>query len=123
MDMVTAVTSFGRSGVSDWLVQRISAVVLLAYTLYICWFLLTTPNLAYEQWRELFECTAMRVFSAAALLSVIAHAWIGLWSISTDYMTERMMGPKGNLLRGLVQLGGGLLLFTYLVWGIQVLWS
>lgn len=123
MDMVTAVTNFGRSGLSDWLVQRLSAVVLLAYTLYICWFLIVTPNLGYEQWRELFECTAMRVFSAAALLSVIAHTWIGLWSISTDYMTERMMGPRGNLLRWLVQLGGGLLLFTYLVWGIQVLWS
>lgn len=123
MDMVTAVTNFGRSGLSDWLVQRLSAVVLLAYTLYICWFLIATPNLGYEQWRELFECTAMRVFSAAALLSVIAHTWIGLWSISTDYMTERMMGPRGNLLRWLVQLGGGLLLFTYLVWGIQVLWS
>ena len=123
MDMVTAVTSFGRSGVSDWLIQRLTAVVLLAYTLYLCWFLLTTPNLGYEQWSELFECTAMRVFSVAALLSTIAHAWIGLWSISTDYMTERMMGPRGNLLRWLVQLGGGLLLFTYLVWGIQVLWS
>ena len=123
MDMVTAVTSFGRSGVSDWLIQRLSAVVLLAYTLYLCWFLLATPNLGYEQWSELFECTAMRVFSVAALLSLIAHSWIGLWSISTDYMTERMMGPRGNLLRWLVQLGGGLLLFTYLVWGIQVLWS
>ena len=123
MDMVTAVTSFGRSGVSDWLVQRISAVVLLAYTLYICWFLISTPNLDYQQWKQLFESTAMRVFSVAALLSVIAHAWIGLWSISTDYLTERMIGPRGNLLRGLMQLGGGLLLFTYLVWGIQVLWS
>ena len=29
--MVTAVTSFGRSGVSDWLMQRVSAVILLAY--------------------------------------------------------------------------------------------
>ena len=33
--MVTAVTSFGRSGVSDWLVQRVSAVILLAYFLFI----------------------------------------------------------------------------------------
>jgi len=123
MDMVTAVTSFGRSGVSDWLIQRLTAVVLLAYTVFICWFLITTSNLDYEQWKQLFEGTAMRVFSVAALLSVIVHAWIGLWSISTDYLTERMIGPKGNLLRWLMQLGGGLLLFTYLVWGIMVLWS
>ncbi|MGB0744865.1 MAG: succinate dehydrogenase, hydrophobic membrane anchor protein, partial [Opitutales bacterium] len=29
--MVTAVTSFARSGLADWLVQRISAVILAAY--------------------------------------------------------------------------------------------
>jgi succinate dehydrogenase / fumarate reductase membrane anchor subunit len=123
MDMVTAVTSFGRSGLSDWLIQRLSSVVLLAYTVFICWFLLTTPDLGYESWKALFEQTAVRVFSVAALLSVVVHAWIGLWSITTDYMTERMMGSRGNVLRWLAQLGGGLLLFTYLVWGIQVLWS
>ncbi len=121
--MVTAVTNFGRSGLSDWLVQRVSAVVLLAYSVFIVWYLLTNPDLSYLQWKALFASTPMRVFSVAALLATVAHAWIGLWSISTDYMTERMMGDRGNILRWVVQLGGALLLFTYLVWGIQVLWS
>ena len=31
--MVKAVTSFGRSGLSDWLVQRVSGVILLAFAL------------------------------------------------------------------------------------------
>ncbi|HAN68665.1 MAG TPA: succinate dehydrogenase, hydrophobic membrane anchor protein, partial [Halieaceae bacterium] len=35
--MVTAVTSFGRSGTADWLVQRVSGVILLAYFLFIGW--------------------------------------------------------------------------------------
>jgi succinate dehydrogenase hydrophobic anchor subunit len=30
MFMVTAVTSFGRNGLSDWLMQRITALILLA---------------------------------------------------------------------------------------------
>ena len=33
--MVRSVTSFGRSGLSDWLVQRVSGVILLAYFLCI----------------------------------------------------------------------------------------
>ena len=33
--MVTAVTSMGRSGLSDWLMQRVTAVILLAYFLYV----------------------------------------------------------------------------------------
>lgn len=121
--MVTAVTSFGRSGLSDWLVQRASAVVLLAYTVFLGVYLLTHPDLQYEQWQALFACTLVRVFSLLALLSLIAHSWIGLWGISTDYFTDRMMGSRGNVVRWLVQAGGGLLLFTYLVWGIQVFWS
>jgi len=121
--MVTAVTNLGRSGLSDWLVQRVSAVVLLAYTLFMAYYLLANPDLQYEQWQALFECTAMRVFSLLALLSLVSHSWIGLWGISTDYLTERMLGARGNVLRWLVQAAGALLLFTYLVWGIQVLWG
>ena len=33
--MVTSVTSMGRSGLYDWLMQRVTAVILLAYFLYI----------------------------------------------------------------------------------------
>ena len=33
LDMVKSVTSFGRSGLSDWLLQRVSGVILLAYAL------------------------------------------------------------------------------------------
>ena len=33
--MVTQVTNLGRSGLYDWLMQRASAVVLLAYTVFL----------------------------------------------------------------------------------------
>ncbi|RLA58972.1 MAG: succinate dehydrogenase, hydrophobic membrane anchor protein, partial [Gammaproteobacteria bacterium] len=33
--MVTAVTNLGRSGLYDWLMQRVTAVILLAYFLYV----------------------------------------------------------------------------------------
>jgi succinate dehydrogenase / fumarate reductase membrane anchor subunit len=65
----------------------------------------------------------VRVFSLAALLSIAAHAWIGLWSVSTDYLTERMMGSKANILRLMFQAVVAMALFTYVVWGIQILWG
>ena len=35
-------TSFSRSGLSDWLLQRVSAIVLAAYTVWLGgWFLIT----------------------------------------------------------------------------------
>jgi succinate dehydrogenase / fumarate reductase, membrane anchor subunit len=121
--MVTAVTNLGRSGLSDWVIQRVTAVVLLAYTLFITGVLLFGPELNYAEWKALFDMTWVRVFSLAAIISTAMHAWIGLWSVSTDYLTERLMGPKGNVLRLLFQAFVAIALFTYVVWGIQILWG
>jgi len=121
--MVRAVTSLGNSGLSDWLIQRVSSVVLAAYFAVILVYIIANPGLGHAQWAALFGGTAMRVFSMLALLSLISHTWIGLWSVLTDYVTERLMGPKGNGLRLLLQLACGLVLFFYLIWGIQILWG
>ncbi len=32
-------------------------------------------------------------------LSLIAHAWIGMWQVFTDYVTTRQMGPSAKGLR------------------------
>ncbi|MBU2966287.1 succinate dehydrogenase, hydrophobic membrane anchor protein [Amphritea sp. 2_MG-2023] len=114
--MVTSITSFGRSGLYDWMIQRVTAVVLLAFTVFMMGYMLFNPNLDYQQWSELFECTSMRIFTLLALLSMASHAWIGMWSISTDYIK-----PTG--IRFLFQAFCGLLTFIYVVWGIQILWG
>lgn len=121
--MVTNVTSFGRSGLSDWLVQRVSAVVLAAYTVFIVAYLLCNPDLTYAQWALLNQNIVMKMFSLAAILSVAAHAWIGLWSVLTDYVTVRLMGPKATPLRIILQLGMITVTLAYVVWAIDILWG
>jgi succinate dehydrogenase / fumarate reductase membrane anchor subunit len=121
MDMVTAVTSMGRSGLQDWLMQRVSAVILLAYFLYIG--AVVVSGVDYGAWKDLFSQTWMRVFSFLALVSLGLHAWVGLWAVFTDYFTERMMGAAGNIVRLAAQIVCALIMFTYLVWGIQILWG
>jgi succinate dehydrogenase / fumarate reductase membrane anchor subunit len=114
--MVASVTSFGRSGLYDWMIQRVTAVVLAAYTVFMLGYLVLNPDLTYAQWNELFSCTAVRIFSLLALLSLGAHAWIGLWTVSTDYL-------KQTGLRFIFQAGCGLIMFIYVVWGVQILWG
>lgn len=121
--MVTAVTSFGRSGLYDWLVQRVSAVVMAAYAIFLTAFILCTPEMTYQVWSELYSCLAMRIFSLVTLISIAAHAWIGLWSVLTDYITGRMMGAKAMPLRLLAQVLMGLVTVTYVVWGVEILWG
>ncbi len=121
--MVTAVTSFGRSGLYDWLIQRVTAVVLAAYTIFVMGFILLNPDLTYQDWQQLFDHFCMRIFSLMTLLSLVAHAWIGLWSVLTDYVTTRMMGPFANVLRVTIQLVLGVVTLVYTVWGIEILWG
>ncbi len=128
--MVTQVTNLGRSGLSDWVMQRVTGVILLAYTVFIAGVLLICdPD--YAQWKALFDQTWVKVFSAAAVLSIAMHAWIGLWSVSTDYLISHVLtiklgpavGAKANVLRWLFQAASAVVLFTYVVWGIQILWG
>lgn len=119
--MVTAVTSMGRSGLYDWLMQRVSAVILVSYFLYVG--LVLAGGIDYAGWKALYDQTWMRVFSLLALLSLGIHAWVGLWAVFTDYLTERMLGSIGNILRFLAQAVSGVIMFTYVVWGIQILWG
>jgi succinate dehydrogenase / fumarate reductase membrane anchor subunit len=121
--MVTAVTSFGRSGLYDWLIQRVSAVVLSAYTIFLVVYLVMNPDLTQAQWSELFSQLWMRVFSLITLVSIIAHAWIGLWSVLTDYITARQMGSKALIIRVIVQMILGVVAATYAVWGVEILWG
>jgi succinate dehydrogenase / fumarate reductase membrane anchor subunit len=114
--MVRTVTSFGRSGLYDWLIQRVSALILTAYTVFLVIYLLVNPELTYVQWSNLFAMTSMRIFSLLTLLSLGAHIWIGLWSVSTDYIK-----PVG--LRFMFQIVTGFAMFSYTVWGFQLLWG
>lgn len=121
--MVTSVTSFGRSGLYDWLIQRVGAVVMAAYVVFLAVYIALNPDLTYEQWSALFGQLWVRVFSFVTLLSFISHAWIGLWAVLTDYLTERLMGSKATVLRIFAQMVLGGVAITYLVWGIEILWG
>jgi succinate dehydrogenase / fumarate reductase membrane anchor subunit len=114
--MGVSVTNFSRSGLSDWIIQRFSAVVLAAYSVFIIGYLLGNPGLDYAQWSEFFSCTAVRIFTLLTLLSTVAHAWIGMWTIATDYI-------KSTAVRFVFQLACFLAVFVYFVWGIDIIWG
>lgn len=113
--MVETATSLGRSGLQDWLIQRITAIILAIYTVFLIIYFVTHPTLQYEQWRALFDFNLMKYSSLLALLSLILHAWIGIWTVITDYI-------KPLLLRLSIQIIIMLALLACFVWGIQIIW-
>ena len=121
--MVTNVTNFSRSGLYDWMAQRVSAVILAAYFLFLIGFLLVNSGLGYAEWHALFASTPMRIFSLLALVALGAHAWVGMWTIATDYLTPMALGKWATVVRFLFQAVCGIAMFAYFVWGVLILWG
>ena len=113
---VKSVASLGRNGVHDWIIQRVSAVVLLVYVLVIVGFVAQHDMMTYTEWRDFMLHPAMQFFNTLALLSFLAHAWVGMWTILTDYVK-----PVG-IRFGLQLVVKGVLL-AYFVWGLKVFWG
>ena len=102
-------------GMRDWLAQRLTAVVMVAYSLVLAVALLRGEPITYAVWRDLFAQGWMRVATLVFAVSLVWHAWVGTRDILMDYIK-----PDG--LRLALQVFTVLLLAAYLGWAIQVLW-
>ena len=119
--MVTQVLSLSRSGLADFVVQRLSAVVLAAYTVCLLGFFL--GDVTHERLVAFFYHPAMQIFSTLALLSTLTHAWIGLWTIGTDYIRPAHVGGIATTMRFTYQIVCLGILFVYLVWALRIIWQ
>lgn len=114
--MVTNVTSLTGNGLKDWLIQRATAVFFAAYSLFVFGFLLAHPHLNFSQWHDLFANPVFRIATVLGLFSLTLHAWIGIWTVTTDYM-------KCTIVRLSVQLFVALWLFSQFIWGLMIVWG
>ncbi|MCG8317282.1 MAG: succinate dehydrogenase, hydrophobic membrane anchor protein [Pseudomonadales bacterium] len=121
--MGMSATSLGKNGVSDWMVQRASAVILGVYFICLLVFFVCNSDPSFQEWQQFMGSTYMKVFTFLALLSLAGHAWVGLWTISTDYLTERQLGSIATPLRIVWQLGTIVVAIVYVVWGAMILWG
>ena len=120
--MVTNVTSLGRSGLSDFVLQRVSAVILAAYALCITGFFVVT-DVDHASLVGFFSTSAMTVFTTLAVVSFAVHAWIGMWTIGTDYIQVHHVGGIATVLRIVYQFACLAIIFLFLLWTLSTVWS
>lgn len=121
--MVTNVTSLTRSGLADFLIQRVTAVVLTMYALCVSGFFIVNETVTHQRLLEYFSSTPMLLFSTLAVLSTAAHAWIGMWTVGTDYIRDHYFGRHSTTFRLIYQAGCMIVLFVYVAWGLRLFWS
>ncbi|PKF60428.1 succinate dehydrogenase, hydrophobic membrane anchor protein [Psychromonas sp. psych-6C06] len=113
--MVKVAGTFGRSGAHDYILLRASALVLLAFILYLVGFV-AFNDINYLSWTNFFSLTFTKVLTLFALVAMLVHAWIGLWQVLTDYV-------KCTKLRGALQFLLTSVAFIYVISGFVILWG
>jgi succinate dehydrogenase / fumarate reductase, membrane anchor subunit len=114
--MLNRIVTGAHYGLRDWLIQRITAVVMILYTLGIGGYLLFQPVLDYNAWTLLFSSNVVRTFSLLFLLSVFYHAWIGVRDVVMDYVNPVLIRLSIHVLVILT-------LLLYTIWSVQILWG
>ena len=114
--MVTAVTSLTGNGLRDWLLQRATAIVIAAYVVIVIGFMMCNSPMTFSVWQHFFQCSLVRMFSILFLFSLAIHAWIGVWTVTTDYL-------NCACIRLLVQGAFACMLFLCLIWGVDIFWG
>jgi succinate dehydrogenase / fumarate reductase, membrane anchor subunit len=114
--MVKRVIVGAHYGLRSWLVQRITAVAMTLYTLLIVGVLIVAPPRHYGAWRALFANQAFKLATFVFLVSLFAHAWVGMRDIVMDYIK-----PTGWRLAA--ESAVILALLAYAGWTLQILWG
>ncbi len=103
-------------GLRDWLAQRITAVVMVVYTVTLLVAFLTGSDFSYEGWSGVFAQPWFKLFSVVTFAGLYYHAWVGMRDIWMDYI-------KPVFLRLTLQVFTILWLIVCAAWTVQILWS
>jgi succinate dehydrogenase / fumarate reductase, membrane anchor subunit len=103
-------------GLTDWLIQRLSAVVMVVYTVLMLGVALWHGGVDYALWRVLFDDGVFKVASFLFMVALLYHAWIGMRDIFMDYIK-----PVG--VRLTLEVVTVIVLVGYLGWSLQLLWG
>jgi len=73
-------------GLKDWLAQRVTAVIMVLFTVILAGVYLAFGNPSYEGWAGLFSNQWMKILTFLTILSLLYHAWFGVRDIWMDYV-------------------------------------
>jgi len=114
--MVNRVVTGAHYGLRDWLIQRITAVVMAVCSVALAGYLLLQPRLDYDIWTGLFSSQWVRTLTLLFLLCLFSHAWIGIRDIVMDYVKPTSVRLVIHVLVILASL-------LYTIWSVQILWG
>lgn len=103
-------------GLGDWLLQRLTAVVMAGYTLFVFGCIAAGRPSSHAELVAMFADGFIRVFTMLFFVALLYHAWVGMRDILMDYV-------KAAGLRLALEAAVGLALVVYLIWSASILFA
>jgi succinate dehydrogenase / fumarate reductase membrane anchor subunit len=102
-------------GLGAWLVQRVSAVYMLLFIVFVLVHFVVDPPHSYPGWHGWIMGRSVTISSALFFLALLAHAWVGLRDVIADYVHQIALrvGLLVACTFALTAMGG---------WVMQILW-
>ena len=79
-------------GSTIWYLQRWSSIFILAYVVYVVLFIISFSPILYSDWMIFVSSYIFKIATSIVFISILVHAFLGLWTIGTDYLTQRTLG-------------------------------
>jgi succinate dehydrogenase / fumarate reductase membrane anchor subunit len=103
-------------GMRQWLTQRLTAVVMAIYIVFILIYMVVHQPSQYETWRAAISPIWFRFSTLLFFICLCIHAWLGVRDVLRDYVFNQT-------LRGYMQTVVDILLIGYVVWMSIILWN
>jgi len=113
--MVKRIVVGAGYGLGDWLVQRVSALVMAVYSLILGGILLVCTPMTQHEWQSLMAGSCMRFLTLLFILSLCYHAWVGVRDIWMDYVNPIGVRLTLHSLTALSMIGCA-------GWATQIIW-
>ncbi|WP_172597681.1 succinate dehydrogenase, hydrophobic membrane anchor protein [Sulfuriflexus mobilis] len=104
----------GLSGFRAWLLQRVTAIYLALFVLFIPLYMWQQASRDYLAWRGLLAEPVIALLFALFFLALCLHAWVGVRDILVDYVSA--LG-----LRFLLLSMTAIILISQLLWAWSIL--
>ena len=102
------------TGLRAWLLQRVSAVYMLLFIVYVLAHFAVDPPRSHLEWRGWILSPVVSIVSFLFFAALLAHAWVGLRDVTMDYVNR-----PGTRVFILAVLSGALL--TLGAWTARIL--
>jgi succinate dehydrogenase / fumarate reductase membrane anchor subunit len=103
-------------GLKEWIIQRVTAMVMVVFTIVLLIDYCITGSATYEGWAALFSNQLMKLLTFLTFISLFYHAWIGIRDIWMDYI-------KPVSIRLTLQVLSVLYLVACAAYSVQILWK